>query len=100
MQQTIDERLELDFSLGSQHMTLSKSDLGFSSLPTFESPSRSPKPKASEKIMFDDKIRKMGSPRAHDELDCSTHQRRHMSPKGSLSDLDESNHVCRWMLEE
>jgi len=89
MHQTIDERLELDFR-GSYSRP---QDLSFSSPPVSPDTSSSDK-----KIALDAKLQKVvGSPSKRDELDCSNHQRRQISPQNSLSDLDESNHSSRWL---
>ena len=100
MQQTIDERLEVDFSsMGpDDDMTMRSSDLSARSL--LESPLRKSKASAPTSMAYDEKLRKMGSPRKRDELDSSNHQRRNITPQTSLSDLDASTHVCRWLLEE
>jgi len=95
IQQTIDERLESDFS-GSFRASLKGGS--FSSFP--QSPPPPYKAKLPQAITSDDKLRKMGSPRKRDELDDSNHQRIQIFPQSSLSDLDASSHVCRWMLEE
>ena len=96
MQQTIDERLELEFSSTSPDGLTTSLSSDLTSCTLLESPVRT-----SAKLTYDAKLTKMGSPRKSDELDCSNHQRRgYNTTQRSRTDLDESHHVRRWTMEE